>query len=232
MYRTIRILAFLAALAIVVDLVGHRRPLRADDVYRVASVRIPERGRRAYRPGEVIVQFKEAVRDRDASDMMREAGGRTARRSDFGPRYLVRLDDGFEIADALDRLRTMPGVDFAEPNGVARAFQRVGYFTPHDPFYTSQWHFRMLDSERTWGIQKGDPSVAVAVLDTGIAYEDFGPYRKAPDFGGTVFLQGHDFINGDDHANDDNFHGTHVASTIASAARNARMRIVRYICRV
>src|SRR2546428_13605259 len=91
MYRAIRILAFLAALAIVVDFVGHWRPLRADDVYRVASVRIPERGRRAYRPGEVIVQFKEAVRDRDASDMMREAGGRTAPRRDFGPPHLVRL---------------------------------------------------------------------------------------------------------------------------------------------
>src|SRR5437870_6773878 len=130
MYRTIRILAFLAALAIVVDLVGHRRPLRADDVYRVASVRIPERGRRAYRPGEVIVQFKEAVRDRDASDMMREAGGRSAGRSDFGPRYRVQLDDGFEIAGALDRLRTMAGVDFAEPNGIARAFQTAGSLTP------------------------------------------------------------------------------------------------------
>ena len=79
MSRTIRIFALLAALAIVVDLVGHRRALRADDVYRVASVRIPERGLRAYRPGEVIVQFKEAVRDRDASDMMHEAGGRSAR---------------------------------------------------------------------------------------------------------------------------------------------------------
>src|SRR2546422_3980456 len=113
MYRTIRLFALLAAFAIVVDLVGHRRPLQADDVYRVASVRIPERGRRAYRPGEVFVQFKEAVRDRDASDMMREAGGRTSRRSDFSPRYLMRLDDGFEIADALDRLRTMARDDLA-----------------------------------------------------------------------------------------------------------------------
>ena len=222
MYRTIRIFALLFALAIVVDLVGHRRALHADDVYRVASVRIPERGLRAYQPGEVIVQFKEEVRDRDASDMMREAGGRSARRSDFGPRFLMRLDDGFEIADALDRLRTMPGVDFAEPNGIVRAFQqRVGYFTPGDPLYRLQWNFLMLDTERMWGIQKGDSSVAVAVLDTGIAYEDFGPYRKAPDFGGTVFLQGHDFINGDDHANDDNFHGTHVASTIAEATDNS-----------
>jgi len=220
MYRAIRLFALLATLGIVVDLAGHRRALRADDVYRVAFVRIPERGRRAYRPGEVIVQFKEAVRDRDASDMMREAGGRSARRSDFGPRYLIQLDDGFEIADALDRLRTMPGVDFAEPNGIVRAFQRAGYFTPNDPLYTRQWNFRMLGSERMWGIQKGDPSVAVAVLDTGIAYEDFGPYRKAPDFGGTVFLTGHDYINNDDHANDDNFHGTHVASTIAEATDN------------
>ena len=220
MYRAIRLLALLAVPATVVGLVGHRRPLQADDVYRVASVRIPERGRRAYRAGEVIVQFKEGVRDRDASDMMREAGGRSAERSQFGPRYLVHLDDGFEIADALDRLRTMPGVDFAEPNGIARAFQRAGYFTPHDPFYTSQWHFKMLNSERMWGIQKGDTSVAVAVLDTGIAYEDFGPFRKAPDFGGTVFLQGHDFVNNSDHANDDNFHGTHVSSTIAEATDN------------
>jgi serine protease len=220
MYRAIRLFAFFAALASVAGFAGHRRALKADDVYRVASIRIPERGLRAYRPGEVIVQFKEAVRDRDASDMMREAGGRTARRSRFGPRFLVHLDDGFEIADALDRLRTMPGVEFAEPNGVARAFQSAGIFTPHDPFYTSQWHFRMINSERMWGIQKGDTSVAVAVLDTGIAYEDFGPYRKAPDFGGTVFLPGHDFINDDDHANDDNFHGTHVASTIAEATDN------------
>ena len=56
----------------------------------------------------------------------------------------------------------------------------------------------MLDAERTWDIQKGDPSVVVAVLDTGIAYEDFGPYRKAPDFGGTVFVPGYNVITDDE----------------------------------
>src|SRR5438093_743356 len=147
MRPTIRLLAFFAGAAAVAGLAGHDRPLQADDVFRIASVRIPARGLRTYRAGEVIVQFKETVRDHDASDMMREAGGRSAQRSAFGPRYLVQLD-------------------------------------------------------------------------TGIAYEDFGPYRKAPDFGGTVFIQGHDFINNDDHANDDNFHGTHVASTIAEATDN------------
>ncbi len=74
--------------------------------------------------------------------------------------------------------------------------------------------------ERAWGIQKGRSSVVVAVLDTGVAYEDFGPYRKAPDWGDAVFLPGFDFVNGDDHPNDDQGHGTHVASTIAEATNN------------
>src|SRR5688572_8444866 len=191
MRRTLRLLALpAAAVATGAVLLGHRAGVHADDVYRVASVQLPPRAREAYQPGEVIVQFRDAVRERDAAEMMWEAGGRKVRRSAFGFRYLVDLDDGFAVADVLGRLREMPGVVYAEPNGVVRAFQRVGYFTPRDPFYSSQWHFKMLDSERTWGIQKGDSSVGVAVLDSGIAYEDFGPYRKAPDFGGTVFLQG------------------------------------------
>ncbi len=83
-----------------------------------------------------------------------------------------------------------------------------------------------MDSERTWAIQKGQPTVAVAVLDTGVAYEDYTDprtgdvFRKAPDWGGTVFLPGYDFVNGDTHPNDDAYHGTHVASTIAEATNN------------
>jgi serine protease len=45
--------------------------------------------------------------------------------------------------------------------------------------------------------------------------------RKAPDFGNTTFVPGFDFINEDAHANDDEFHGTHVASTVAEATNNA-----------
>jgi serine protease len=194
---------------------------RASGVLRVAASKRPQAGpRERFRADEVIVQFQRNVDDAVAERALRFSGGREARRSAFGGgRFLVKLGEGSTVAQAMARLASLPEVDYVEPNGIVRAFQ-AQRFTPNDFFFEDQWHLRMVDAERTWGIQRGDSSVAVAVLDSGIAFEDFGPFRKAPDFGGTVFLPGRDFANADDHANDDDAHGTHVASTIAEATNN------------
>ena len=61
----------------------------------------------------------------------------------------------------------------------------------------------------------------VAVLDVGVAYEDYAGFRRASDFSSTSFTPGYDFIDGDAHPNDENGHGTHVASTIASTTNNS-----------
>jgi serine protease len=173
------------------------------------------------RPGELVVVMQRAADERDAARVMWEAGGARAQRSTYGPRFRLTLDAGFTVEEAMRRLRQMPEVAYVEPNYMARASQtRPGHFAPNDEFYRFQWNMKMLDAERVWGIQKGDAAVAVAVLDTGVAYEDFGPYRKAPDWGNTVFLQGYDFVHRDTHANDDEGHGTHVASTIAEEGNN------------
>ena len=193
------------------------RPLHAHEAFRIASVRPPDPDspRARERETQLIVQFREQAGERDVARVAREAGAARVKRSAFGNRYLVNLDAGFSTGEAMRRLNSAPEVEYAEVNGPVHAF-----FKPNDLAFEVQWNFRMIEAERTWDIQKGDPSVVVAILDTGIAYEDFGPYRKAPDFGGTVFVPGRDFINNDDHANDDNFHGTHVASTVAEATDN------------
>ena len=193
------------------------RPVHAREGFGIASVRPPDPDspRARERETQLIVQFREQAGERDVARVAREAGAARVKRSAFGNRYLVSLDAGFTTGEALRRLGTAPEVEYAEPNGAVHAF-----FKPNDLGFDVQWNFRMLDVERTWDIQKGDPSIVVAILDTGIAFENFGPYRKAPDFGDTVFVQGHDFINEDTHANDDNFHGTHVASTVAEATDN------------
>jgi serine protease len=129
------------------------------------------------------------------------------------------------VPDAVERYSRMPDVEYAEPNGVLRHSQ-AATFKPNDTLYRFQWNLTQMGAERTWGIQKGKPSVAVAVLDSGVAYEDYldprtgQSFRKAPDWGDTTFLPGYDFVNGDAHPNDDEYHGTHVASTIAEATNN------------
>jgi serine protease len=214
--------AFAFTLAALAALSFSTEPARGAGALRVAaSERAPLPAGQWARPGELVVALRAAADDRDAARVMWEAGGARAQRSAYGPRFRLSLDAGFGVEEAMRRLRQMPEVAWVEPNYVARASQtRPGHFAPNDEFYRFQWNLRMLDAERTWGIQKGDRSVAVAVLDTGVAFEDFGPYRKAPDWGDTVFLPGFDFVNRDSHANDDEGHGTHVASTIAEEANN------------
>jgi serine protease len=182
----------------------------------------------AFREGQAIVAFRATADERDVERALRSGGAREARRSrsGSGTRYLVALEPRLSVPEAVERYSRMPEVEYAEPNGVLRHSEATT-FTPNDTLYHYQWNLTQMGAERTWGIQKGKPSVAVAVIDTGVAYEDYldpqtgVSFRKAPDWGDTKFLPGYDFVHGDTHPNDDEYHGTHVASTIAEATNNA-----------
>ena len=179
----------------------------------------------AHREGELIVAFVEGTSDAEMERSLRAGGARAGRRSRFGPRVLAELEPGQSVTEAAARFSRVPGVAWAEPNGLVSIEQAVT-FKPNDNLYRYQWNLAQVNAERTWGIQKGKTSVAVAVIDTGVAFEDyFDPstgqqFRRAPDWGDTRFLPGFDFYNGDAHPNDDEGHGTHVASTVAEATNN------------
>ena len=66
----------------------------------------------------------------------------------------------------------------------------------------------------------GGRGVIVAVLDTGVAYANRGPFRRSPDFSRYGFVQGYDFVAHNRYPNDRNGHGTFVAGTIAEATNN------------
>jgi serine protease len=60
----------------------------------------------------------------------------------------------------------------------------------------------------------------VAIVDSGVAYEDYDSYFQAPALAQVNFVPGYDFINSSDHPNDDAGHGTFVAGVLASHQLN------------
>jgi serine protease len=114
----------------------------------------------------------------------------------------------------LATIRAHPKVEAAEP-----LMRFTASFVPNDPLYEKQWNLVQINMPKAWEISRGK-GVVVAVLDTGIAYEDYGDFRQVPDLKGVKFTEGYDFVNKDRHANDDHGHGTHVAGTIAQATNN------------
>lgn len=95
---------------------------------------------------------------------------------------------------------------------------------PNDPLFKYQWQLRAIQAPAAWAVTRG-AGATVAVLDTGVAYEDRGIYRRAPDLAGTRFVGGWDFVDGDAHPNDEpppdgQSHGTHIAGIIAQTTGN------------
>ncbi len=70
-----------------------------------------------------------------------------------------------------------------------------------------------------WKLADGH-GVTVAVLDTGVAYENYKGFHQLPDLAGIQFVDPYDFVGNTKHANDDHGHGSHVTGTIAQATNN------------
>ena len=108
---------------------------------------------------------------------------------------------------------------------IAPAAAAVPVAPPNDPLFRHQWNLSAIGIPAAWAISRGAGAV-VAVLDTGVAYETRGPYRRAPDLAGTRFVAGWDFVDGDAHPNDvaprdgRRSHGTQMAAIIAQTAGN------------
>lgn len=179
------------------------------------------RGSGVYRQREIIVKFKERTRAEVVQELNQKYGTGVLSKNDKRNVHRMRTPGNFSVENMLSLYRENKNVEYAEPNYTVYATM-----VPNDTYYGFQWHLDNPQSggihvESAWDMETGNPDVIVAVLDTGVAYEDYGRYKKASDFVDTRFVQGYDFVNQDAHPNDDNGHGTHVTGTIAQSTNNS-----------
>jgi serine protease len=185
----------------------------------------------SYRPGEVIVRYAKDADRRDRAAVQRATGAVEPRA--FAPRTRVlKIRDGQSVAATVAELRKRPEVASATANPIAR----IGAFFPRDPGNSAtpggwqelQWNFLAgagVNAPDAWqhliNVRRpGGRGVTVAVLDTGVAYADRRRFRRSPDFSRGDFVRGYDFVDNDRYPNDENGHGTHVASTIGESTNN------------
>lgn len=123
---------------------------------------------------------------------------------------LVEFEPGRRLEDALARLRRARLVRDVSP---------VGTFSiavvPDDPAFPAQWGLADVRAPEAWDTTQGDPSVVVAVVDTGC---DLGH----PDLSGQYASAGADVLAPGQPGQDDHGHGTHVAGIVAAAGGNGQ----------
>jgi len=152
-----------------------------------------------YVPGRILVKFRSepAASGRTLAALGGKVIGQLAEHAI----ECVQLPHGASVPAVVARLRANSGVEFAEPDYVVRIFG------VDDPLFSQQWDLTKIGAPAAWAITTGNPSVLVAVLDTGV---DFNHPDLAGQIAGSM-----NFV-GTGPADDGNGHGTHTAGTVAA----------------
>jgi subtilisin family serine protease len=128
-------------------------------------------------------------------------------------RSVVEAEPGHAAAVAA-ALRADPRVLTVVPDARLSLLDWPADGTPSDPFYVDQGDLLQIDVPDAWHTTIGDPSVVVAVIDSGVDLTH-------PDLDGLPVVAPRDVVWNNDNVADEIGHGTHVTGTILADTDNA-----------
>jgi len=159
----------------------------------------------AYVPDEIIVKFKEGANSFAIASTL---GGDVQESASAPNVETIQIPEGSTVTKELQKYNNHPNVEYAEPNYIGKVFG-----SSNDPSLSQQWSIPKMKVDTAWDTTKGDPSVIIAVIDTGVDVDH-------PDLMSN-FVSGYNTINNTANADDDHNHGTHVAGIAAGVIDNS-----------
>jgi type VII secretion-associated serine protease mycosin len=168
----------------------------------------PDSSRPDFRPGQVLVKFRPQTSHEDQAQLLAARDLPVLGQLPASQVQLVGVTLGQEQATAA-LLNQDPLVEFAELDYVVHAT-----IIPNDYYFYRQWGLVKIQAPTAWDQSTGGPEVIIAVVDTGVDLNH-------PDLDDKI-VPGWDFVNGDNLAQDDHGHGTHVAGIAAAETNNGQ----------
>jgi serine protease len=187
-------------------------------------------GAAAVVPGKVIVRYKGDASRAERALVQKRTGTRFGTRLPGGSHTLA-IEDGDSVAATVKELNGHSKVAYAVPDYKVHS----AAFVPNDSGRGAGWQPLQWNFTGKWGVNAlaawdyaraagapGGRGVIVAVIDSGVAYENRRPFKRAPDLAASHFTSAkYDWVDKDKHPDDEESHGTHVTGTIAQKTNNA-----------
>jgi thermitase len=176
----------------------------------------------------VLVKFRSAFSIQDIPPTLQAYGSAKVTSIPQLGIYEVQVPAQAPIKEFLAALMRNPDVQYAEPDYPARI-----QITPNDEYFWRQYALYNsgtnigipgspeakvradIKATGAWEMTKGETNITIAVLDTGVD-------MNHPDIKNKIASGGKDFINNDNDATDDHWHGTHVAGIAAAETNNSQ----------
>lgn len=174
---------------------------------------------------EILVKFKPTLSDNQITTTISSYKSEKVKRIPKINVYQLKIPSGYSVKEMVSIFQANPDVEFAEPNYIA-------YLTiaPNDPLFQYQYALENdgqeigsggptgtpgadIKAPEAWKEEKGQETVIIAIVDTGIDLNH-------PDLKNKIYSSGYDFVNNDSQAQDDHGHGTHCAGIAAAETNN------------
>lgn len=173
--------------------------------------RVPLQIDRAKKVKSVLVKFRPKVKSAARRQILEEQTDKPVERVRKLAVYEIDIKPGKSVQQTVKALESENEVEYAEANHRRSALVLA---TPNDPLFGLQYGLSKIMAPAAWDVEKGQTNtIKAAVVDTGVDLIH-------PDLSSKI-VNGWDFVNNDNVAQDDHGHGTHVAGIISATTDNS-----------